>query len=170
MRDKKTEEDFNNWPMTSVTFLFRIQNKFDDKELQLLSPGQKGIVLLLVYRKVEQEDNRQLITDQPEDILDSRAVYASLIDYFRKRKKKCQIIIITHNPNLVLKHRRRTDSDSPFRRRRQPTIDYRNGALEERGEQETGGQPSIREEICRELEGGEEAFMRREKKYSFGAP
>jgi hypothetical protein len=55
--------------------------------LQLLSPGQKGIVLLLVYLEVDQEDNRPFIIDQPEDNLDSLSVYASLIDYFRKRKR-----------------------------------------------------------------------------------
>jgi predicted ATPase len=168
LRDKRTEEDFNNWFYDVSNFSVSYSIKFDDKELQLLSPGQKGIVLLLVYLEVEQQDNRPLIIDQPEDNLDSLSVYASLIDYFRKRKKKRQIIIITHNPNLVLN----TDAEqiliAHFDGAGNPRIEYRSGALED--VVSAGGQPSIREEICSVLEGGEEAFMRREKKYSLGAP
>jgi hypothetical protein len=139
----------------------------DIAEVRIAVQAGACIVLLLVYLEVEQEDNRPLIIDQPEDNLDSLSVYASLIDYFRKRKKKRQIIIITHNPNLVLN----TDAEqiliAHFDGASNPRIEYRSGALED--VVSVGSQPSIREEICRILEGGEEAFMKREKKYSFGA-
>jgi predicted ATPase len=46
--------------------------------------------------------NRPLVIDQPDDNLDNLSVYPSLVEYFRKRKKTRQIIIITHNPNLVV--------------------------------------------------------------------
>jgi energy-coupling factor transporter ATP-binding protein EcfA2 len=170
LRKDKTEEDFNNWFYDVTNFSVTYSIKFDDKDLQLLSPGQKGIVLLLVYLEVDQDDNRPLIIDQPEDNLDSLSVYASLIEYFRKRKKTRQIIIITHNPNLVVN----TDAEqiviADFDGARNPHIQYRSGALEEVSG--PAQEPSIREGVCRVLEGGREAFLRREQKYALeqGAP
>ena len=58
--------------------------RFDGKDLQLLSPGEKGIVLLLLYLEAESEDNRPLIIDQPDDNLDNLSVYPSLIDGIRE--------------------------------------------------------------------------------------
>jgi len=168
LRKEKTEEDFNNWFFDLGNFSVSYSIKFDDKDLQLLSPGQKGIVLLLVYLEVDQEDSRPLIIDQPEDNLDSLSVYASLIEYFRKRKKTRQIIIITHNPNLVVN----TDAEqiviADFDGIRHPHIQYKSGALEDTAG--TDQEPSIREGVCRVLEGGREAFLRREQKYAIGAP
>jgi predicted nucleic acid-binding Zn-ribbon protein/predicted ATPase len=167
LRKEKTEEDFNNWFFDLSNFSVAYSIKFDDKDLQLLSPGQKGIVLLLVYLEVDQEDSRPLIIDQPEDNLDSLSVYSSLIEYFRKRKKTRQIIIITHNPNLVVN----TDAEqiviADFDGIRNPHIQYNSGALEDTigSDQE----PGIREGVCRVLEGGREAFLRREQKYAISA-
>ena len=108
--------------------------------------------------------SRPLIIDQPEDNLDSLSVYASLIEYFRKRKKGRQIIIITHNPNLVVN----TDAEqiviAHFDGTRNPRIVYKSGALEDVAGSEQ--EPSIREGVCRVLEGGREAFLRREQKYA----
>ena len=96
--------------------------------------------------------------------MDSLSVYASLIEYFRKRKKTRQIIIITHNPNLVVN----TDAEqiiiADFDGARNPHIQYRGGALEDTAT--SAGEPSIREGVCRVLEGGKEAFLKRERKYS----
>jgi chromosome segregation ATPase len=164
LRKGKTEEDFNNWFFDVSNFSVNYSIKFDDKELQLLSPGQKGIVLLLVYLEVDQDDSRPLIIDQPEDNLDSLSVYSNLIEFFRERKRTRQIIIITHNPNLVVN----TDAEqiiiADFNGSRNPHIQYRSGALEDVSS--SPDQPSIREGVCRVLEGGEEAFLRREQKYA----
>ncbi len=117
-----------------------------------------------MYLEVDQEDNRPLIIDQPEDNLDSLSVYASLIAYFRKRKKTRQIIIITHNPNLVVN----TDAEqiiiADFDGTQTPHIHYKSGALEDVAGSDQN--PSIREGVCRVLEGGKEAFLRREQKYA----
>lgn len=167
LRRDKTEEDFNNWFFDISNFSVTYSIKFDDKELQLLSPGQKGIVLLLVYLEVDQDDSRPLIIDQPEDNLDSLSVYSNLIEFFRKRKRTRQIIIITHNPNLVVN----TDAEqiiiADFDGSRNPRIEYRSGALEDASG--STDQPSIREGVCRVLEGGEEAFLRREQRYALSS-
>ena len=137
--------------------------KFDNKDLKFLSPGEKGIVLLLLYLEAEEDDNRPLIIDQLDDNLDNLSVYPNLIEYFRERKNTRQIIIITHNPNLVVT----TDSEQvivgSFDGTRKPKIQYSSGALEDTSKSDPLG---IREEVCRILEGGTKAFQLRENRYA----
>ncbi len=164
LRKERTPKEFADWFYSIDDFSVSYSIKFDGKDLQFLSPGEKGIVLLLLYLEAEDEDNRPLIIDQPDDNLDNVSVYPSLIDYFRSRKKTRQIIIITHNPNLVVN----TDAEqvfvASFNGARAPKIAYRSGALEDtnRG----GPVQGIREEVCKILEGGTEAFQLREQRYA----
>ncbi|WP_132056716.1 TrlF family AAA-like ATPase [Halorussus amylolyticus] len=115
-----------------------------------LSRGQKGTVLLKIYLA---EGENPLIIDSPEDNLDNRFIYDELIDAIRKAKSNRQIFIATHDANLVVN----TDSEqviiSSFS---DGQIEYEAGALEN---------PDIRSEAKDILEGGDEAFRRREKKY-----
>jgi hypothetical protein len=162
LRRSKTEEDFNNWFFNLSRYSVSYSITFEGKELSLLSPGQKGIVLLLLYLEIDQDDQRPLIIDQPEDNLDNLSVYSNLIEFFRKRKNRRQIILITHNPNLVVN----TDSEqiiiASYDGTCNPKITYRAGALEETSQ----SPPGVREQVCSILEGGTEAFQRRELKYS----
>ena len=162
LRKTKTEEDFNNWFFDLSPYSVSYSITFENKDLSLLSPGQKGIVLLLLYLEIDQDDQRPLIIDQPEDNLDNLSVYSNLIEFFRKRKGKRQIILITHNPNLVVN----TDSEqiviAAYDGSGNPKISYRCGALEETAVDP----PGVREQVCAILEGGTEAFQRRELKYS----
>ena len=157
-------KDFADWLFAVEGFSVSYSVRFDGKDLQLLSPGEKGIVLLLLYLEAESEDNRPLIIDQPDDNLDNLSVYPSLIDYFRARKMTRQIIIITHNPNLVIN----TDAEqvlvANFDGSRNPKIVYRSGALEDSNP--AGPVVGIREEACKILEGGTKAFQLREQRYS----
>lgn len=43
-----------------------------------------------------------ILIDQPEDNLDNRTIYSQLKDFIRKCKQKRQIILVTHNANLVV--------------------------------------------------------------------
>lgn len=43
-----------------------------------------------------------LLIDQPEDDLDSRSIYDAIVPYLTKRKKERQIIMASHNANLVI--------------------------------------------------------------------
>jgi hypothetical protein len=162
LRKDLTTKDFADWLYATDVFSVSYAIKFDNKDLKFLSPGEKGIVLLLLYLEAEEDDNRPLIIDQPDDNLDNLSVYPNLIEYFRDRKKTRQIIIITHNPNLVVA----TDSEQvivgSFNGTRTPKIQYRSGALEDSCKNPFG----IREEVCRILEGGTEAFQIRENRYA----
>jgi hypothetical protein len=164
LRKDKTEEEFNNWFYDVEPFSVKYSMRFDHKDLSLLSPGQKGIVLLLVYLEVDQDDRRPLIIDQPEDNLDNLSIYSNLVQYFRKRKKTRQMVIITHNPNLVVN----TDSEqviaAEYDGSRKPRIVYTSGSLENTSADPD--KPGIRERVCSVLEGGSEAFRKREQKYS----
>jgi ABC-type cobalamin/Fe3+-siderophores transport system ATPase subunit len=138
-------------------------------QLEYLSPGTRGIALLVLYLLMDEDDTRPLLIDQPEGNLDNSSVYKQLVPYIRKAKKRRQIILITHNPNLVVA----TDAEQiviataerpstqPY-----PCLRYDSGSLEH---SVVGEELGIREVVCLLLEGGEEAFKAREKRYSLTA-
>ena len=71
------------------------------KQLQQLSPGEKGALLLIFYLLLD-KDNKPLIIDQPEDNLDNQSVYRILVPFIKKAKLRRQIFMVTHNPNLAV--------------------------------------------------------------------
>lgn len=132
--------------------------QYDGVDIERLSPGTRGIVLLLLYLAIDAEDDRPLIIDQPEENLDPQSVFDELVPVFREAKKRRQIIIVTHNANLVVN----TDVDQvivarcgPHRSGHLPDISYQSGGLESQ---------TIRSAVCAILEGGERAFRERAKR------
>ena len=132
--------------------------QYDGVDIEQLSPGTRGIVLLLLYLAIDAEDDRPLIIDQPEENLDPQSIYQELVHRFRIAKKRRQIVIVTHNANLVVN----TDADQvivaqcgPHRPGQLPLITYESGSLEN---------PLIRQHVCDILEGGERAFKERAKR------
>jgi hypothetical protein len=75
--------------------------KIDGKDLKELSPGERGGLLLIFYLMLDRRDI-PLVIDQPEDNLDNKSVYEILVTFLKKAKKRRQIIIVTHNPNLAV--------------------------------------------------------------------
>ncbi|MFC0530244.1 TrlF family AAA-like ATPase [Phytohabitans kaempferiae] len=71
------------------------------KELSELSPGQRGLVLLMFYLLVDKSD-RPLLLDQPEENLDNQTVRELLIPALRDAIGRRQVIVVTHNPNLAV--------------------------------------------------------------------
>lgn len=66
-----------------------------------MSPGKKGLILLFLILHLSNADYPILI-DQPEDNLDNRTVYTELKDFIKEKKIERQILIVTHNANLVV--------------------------------------------------------------------
>ncbi|MBK5275541.1 MAG: AAA family ATPase [Desulfuromonadales bacterium] len=77
------------------------QLKQGDKEFEQLSPGERGALLLVFYLLLDKNDI-PLVIDQPEDNLDNHSVATILVPFIRAAKKKRQIIMVTHNPNLAV--------------------------------------------------------------------
>lgn len=127
-------------------------------DIEKLSPGTRGIVLLLLYLALDKEDVRPLIIDQPEENLDPQSVYDELVARFRSAKERRQIIVVTHNANLVVN----ADADQVIvatagehKPGKLPEIKYESGGLEN---------SYIRTKVCEILEGGESAFRERAKR------
>ncbi len=75
--------------------------KLDGKDLSLLSPGERGTLLLVFYLLVD-KSHRPIIVDQPEENLDNHTVYSLLIPVIKDTKKRRQIIMVTHSPNIAV--------------------------------------------------------------------
>ena len=158
-----THLDFGEWLFSTDHISVRYSIQYEGVEIANLSPGARGVVLLTLYLALDQWDQRPLIIDQPEENLDPRSVYADLVPFFRDAAKRRQIIMVTHNANLVVN----TDSDQVIVAEAQrtsptalPQVRYVASGLED---------PEIRFHVCRLLEGGEEAFRRRGQRYGIGA-
>ena len=165
-----SEVQFDDWLYSTDHISLNYGIKYDGLELENLSPGVKGIVLLILYLEMDKNDRRPLLIDQPEENLDNQSVYRVLTGYFQKAKTRRQIILITHNPNLVVN----TDSEQVIVASFEKTppsgetkITYSLGALEDTRKDPTGKDLGTREKVCEILEGGEAAFHMREKKYAF---
>jgi len=150
--------DLSAWLYSLEHIRIRYSIQYDGVEIEQLSPGTRGIVLLLLYLSIDRTDDRPLIIDQPEENLDPKSVYDELVDRFRETKLRRQIIVVTHNANLVVN----TDADQVIVARvghhqpgALPTMTYMAGALEN---------SEIRKEVCEILEGGEPAFLDRAKR------
>jgi DNA repair exonuclease SbcCD ATPase subunit len=133
--------------------------QYEGIAIEQLSPGTRGIVLLLLYLAVDRQDLRPLIIDQPEENLDPHSVFRELVPHFREARKRRQVIVVTHNANLVVN----TDTDQVIVAASAqstegglPKISYECGSLEN---------PEIRTAVCEILEGGERAFLDRERRY-----
>ena len=149
LKETRTNYDFYNWIFGNY-FSLSTKILFKGRPMDKLSIGQKGTVLLKLFLA---EGDYPLIVDQPEESLDNKFIYDELVGAFRETKKKRQVIIATNNANLVVN----TDAEqiivAEFENNR---ISYKLGSLENL---------EMRKDIMPILEGGKEAFRKREEKY-----
>lgn len=156
---RQWSRNVSEWLFSTDHVRLRYALRYDGVDVQRLSPGTRGIVLLTLYLAIDEWDRRPLIVDQPEENLDPKSVYLELVRFFRDARTRRQVILVTHNANLVVN----TDADqviiaSGIRTSPQglPDISYFSGSLENK---------AIRDAVCELLEGGEKAFLDREKRY-----
>jgi DNA repair exonuclease SbcCD ATPase subunit len=93
-------QDLGRWLFSTDHVNLEYGIKYDGVDITRLSPGLRGIVLLMLYLAVDQWDTRPLLIDQPEENLDPYSVYEELVKYFRTAKRRRQVILVTHNPTL----------------------------------------------------------------------
>jgi ABC-type lipoprotein export system ATPase subunit len=162
---KKTPEAKRAWNEQVAAWLFDTDHiglsyglEYEGADIQQLSPGTRGIVLLLLYLSIDLDDERPLLIDQPEENLDPKSIFEELVDRFKEARRRRQIIIVTHNANLVIN----TDADQvivaergPHRAGKLPMLNYKSGGLENE---------EIRNSVCEILEGGRMAFEERARR------
>ncbi|AOT04848.1 hypothetical protein ASPU41_17500 [Arthrobacter sp. U41] len=138
-----------------------------------MTPGKQAMFALQLILN-ESDDRWPLLIDQPDDDLDSRSIYDHVVPYRKRRKTERQVIMVTHNANLVVgadseqvivANRHGSDSKNAGGR----TFDYLAGSLEHtltyRERPHKLESCGIREHACEILDGGTEAFQKRKDKY-----
>lgn len=120
------------------------------------SAGQQATALLWALLN---EDGPPLVIDQPEDDLDSQII-VEIIGQVWKAKANRQLIFTSHNANLVV------NGDAEL----VVCCDYLVTGEQSKGQIAVQGaidMQSVRKAITQVMEGGEEAFKLRHRKYNF---
>ncbi|MEW4532996.1 TrlF family AAA-like ATPase [Vibrio paracholerae] len=111
------------------------------------SAGQKAAAILAFL--LSHGDN-PIIVDQPEDDLDNALIYQLIVSQIHENKKRRQIIMVTHNPNIVV------NGDAEFVN----VLHFHAGQVQVL---EAGGlcEQAVRDHVCNIMEGGAAAFDKR---------
>lgn len=129
--------------------------KLNDKNIEALSPGERGALLLIFYLALDRNDI-PLVIDQPEENLDNQSVFTLLAQFIKSAKQKRQVIIVTHNPNLAVV----CDADQiihvKIEKHNKNKVIFTSGALEN---------SDINNTVVDILEGTFKAFDTRDMKY-----
>jgi ABC-type lipoprotein export system ATPase subunit len=133
----------------------RYSLRFQDTPIEQLSPGQRGALLLIFYLLVDKGRN-PILLDQPEENLDNETVVNLLVPVLTQAKKRRQVIMVTHNPNLAVVCDAEQIIRASFDRRSQSRITYSAGAIEN---------PETNRRAVDVLEGTMPAFSNRRAKY-----
>ncbi len=140
-----------------------------------MTEGKQALFALTLLLNKE-SDTWPLLIDQPEDDLDSRSIYGQIVPYLKEQKKRRQIIMVSHNANLVIG----ADSEQVIvanqhgddrKNTNNQKFNYFSGSLEftrttDPGEEIILQSCGIREHSCDILDGGKAAFEKRKHKYN----
>lgn len=142
--------------------------KYKGKSPEQLSVGQRG-TLFVSLKLATDAFMTPFVFDQPEDDLDNEFIMTDLVPIFKQIKKYRQVIIVTHNANLVVN----ADAEQVIvADNEDEKIRYVSGSLENTASREEANpdrllKQGIREHVYQILEGGKAAFEKREQKYGF---
>lgn len=123
--------------------------KGDGRDFQSISQASAGQRAAAMLAFLLAHGHEPLVLDQPEDDLDNHLIYGLVVQQIRSNKLRRQLVIVTHNPNIVV------NGDAELIH----VLDFNHqchvkqtGSLQEQ---------AMRREVCQVMEGGEEAFERR---------
>jgi hypothetical protein len=146
---QNTPEDIDRllvWvPEDKLILKFKKQGREED--IQAGSAGERtaGMLgLLLALNDIP------LIIDQPEDDLDTKLISNFVVEGFKKLKKKRQLVIVTHNPNITVN----ANSDNVVH------MDFVGGQVVKAGNKALQDK-DIRNAVCEVMEGGRDALNKR---------
>lgn len=149
--------DVRRWDRARLEWLLGLEHAASDDEffvqlggrpIQYCSPGQRCSAMLPI---VALTSSAPLIIDQPEDNLDNRLVSRTLFRILARLKESRQIIVATHNPNILV------SGDAE-----QVLILSPLGELDESGSID---KTEVVEHVISLMEGGAEAFRKRQTRY-----
>ncbi len=123
---------------------------YDGRSMENSSFGQKCTAVIVVLLSL---GNNPIIIDEPEAHLDSSLIANYLVELIKKQKSKRQIIFATHNANFVLN----ADSELVIK------LENMDGLTQVKylTIEDVGNRDNLLK-----LEGGKEAFRKRERKYN----
>lgn len=124
------------------------------RSLEQGSPGQKTAAILAFLLA---HGTEPIVLDQPEDDLDNELIYELIVAQLRANKRRRQVIVVTHNPNIVVNG----DSELILVMENAGGQCHlnRQGSLQSR---------EIRGQVCTIMEGGREALEKRYRRIVAG--
>jgi len=128
-----------------------LQDGTEYKDSLTLSTGQKCTTILPILLM---DSENPLIVDQPEDNLDNSFIYENVVKRIQEMKHRRQLIFVTHNPNIPVLG----DAEKVFVLKSTGT----SAATEKEGTVD-----ECKNWIVRLLEGGEDAFLERKRRYNY---
>jgi ABC-type cobalamin/Fe3+-siderophores transport system ATPase subunit len=175
LKSYKEVKDLAKGLLTENWFSISYELTYQNDTFNKMSDGKKAFVILKLLLEFSHKECPILI-DQPEDSLDNRAIYNELVAYLKQKKKDRQIILVTHNANIVVnadaeevivanQHGEDSKNQGDIK------FQYITGSLENTKSKDENldivlQSQGIREHVCEILEGGSEAFKKRENKYA----
>ena len=136
------------YPEDGLSAAYSVQGDGTDfKPIQQGSPGQRTAAMLAFLLAYGEEP---MVLDQPEDDLDNHLIYDLIVRQVRENKMRRQLIVVTHNPNIVVNGDAELVVAMDFRGGQCLVVE--SGSLQEQ---------AVRVEVCRVMEGGEQAFRQR---------
>jgi hypothetical protein len=139
------------WPEDLIRVRYVVDaSRKKTEDLDKGSAGQKAAAILAFLLS---HGDEPLIIDQPEDDLDNALIYDLVVKQILENKSRRQIIIVTHNPNIVV------NGDSELLN----VLEFKGGQVQC---SISGGleDSRIRKAVCDIMEGGRRAFEKRYKR------
>lgn len=138
------------FPEDAVDLQYKRDESSSFQSLRQASAGQKTAAILSFLLA---HGSEPLLMDQPEDDLDNALVSQLVVTQLRNNKSRRQLIVITHNANIVVNG----DAElvMPMEFAGGQIVNNTSGGLQER---------TVRKKVCEIMEGGEKAFEQRYKR------
>lgn len=155
LRDKNKLNELLDYIFSLEYLNVQYELRLGDKTLESLSPGEKGLLLLVFYLLIDKGDC-PLIIDQPEENLDNDTITSILVPCIIEARKRRQLIIVTHNPNLAVVCDAEQVIYCEIQKNKKNKVIYESGSLEN---------PKINKRVTDILEGTMKAFRIRDNRY-----
>lgn len=143
------------FPEDGIEIEYRTSTRESFRSIKKGSPGQMTAALLAFFLSY---GNEPLILDQPEDDLDNQLIYTLIVSQIKEKKTNRQIIIVTHNPNIVVNG----DAELVI------ALKINTSGLTIPSCKDSLQNQKVRDDICTIMEGGNEALEKRYKRLTAG--